>query len=193
MNSYTPKPQWVSLSKPSSRSPSCWPYVNFPNAYTLNLSAAWILTMRYRCSALPVQDCRRSERCRTVESVEDIPSINGIAYAFPQTPSIDDGRTNSLLAKYETLIFWTLYDSWSGWRKPKRDIGWPLTVMDRDRRLTGFLRGQTGSAIAPPGFELNNPWRVSVILWVLNSEINANSVCSWRRSFVKLPTRRQYL
>ncbi|KFX86037.1 hypothetical protein O988_09797 [Pseudogymnoascus sp. VKM F-3808] len=33
-------------------------------------------------------------------------------------------------------------------------------VMDRDRRLTGFLRGQTGSAIAPPGFELNNPWRL---------------------------------
>ncbi|KFY26828.1 hypothetical protein V491_01157 [Pseudogymnoascus sp. VKM F-3775] len=35
-----------------------------------------------------------------------------------------------------------------------------LIVMDRDRRLTGFLRGQTGSAIAPPGFELNNPWRL---------------------------------
>ncbi|OBT73718.1 hypothetical protein VF21_07182 [Pseudogymnoascus sp. 05NY08] len=33
-------------------------------------------------------------------------------------------------------------------------------LMDRDRRLTGFLRGQTGSAIAPAGFELNNPWRL---------------------------------
>jgi len=34
------------------------------------------------------------------------------------------------------------------------------TVMDRDRRLTGYLRGQTDSPDAPPGFELNNPWRV---------------------------------
>ncbi len=35
------------------------------------------------------------------------------------------------------------------------------TVMDRDRRLTGYLRGQTDKVEAPPGFELNNPWRVS--------------------------------
>ena len=32
--------------------------------------------------------------------------------------------------------------------------------MDRDRRLTGYLRGQTDNPAAPPGFELNNPWRV---------------------------------
>jgi len=32
--------------------------------------------------------------------------------------------------------------------------------MDRDRRLTGYLRGQTDNPRAPPGFELNNPWRV---------------------------------
>lgn len=36
-------------------------------------------------------------------------------------------------------------------------------VMDRDRRLTGFLRGQTDSPEAPLGFELNNPWRVSTM------------------------------
>lgn len=35
-----------------------------------------------------------------------------------------------------------------------------VAVMDRDRRLTGWLRGQTGEAAAPAGFELNNPWRV---------------------------------
>lgn len=34
--------------------------------------------------------------------------------------------------------------------------------MDRDRRLTGSLRGQTDNVEAPLGFELNNPWRVSV-------------------------------
>ncbi|KAI4656794.1 uncharacterized protein J4E78_006685 [Alternaria triticimaculans] len=32
-------------------------------------------------------------------------------------------------------------------------------VMERDRRLTGFMRGQTDKPIAPEGFELNNPWR----------------------------------
>ena len=35
-------------------------------------------------------------------------------------------------------------------------------VMDRDRRLTGLLRGQTDNPLAPVGFELNNPWRVSL-------------------------------
>ena len=33
--------------------------------------------------------------------------------------------------------------------------------MDRDRRLTGYLRGQTDKVEAPVGFELNNPWKVS--------------------------------
>ncbi|KAK3682480.1 hypothetical protein B0T22DRAFT_285195 [Podospora appendiculata] len=33
-------------------------------------------------------------------------------------------------------------------------------MMDRDRRLTGYLRGQIDSPVAPPGYELNNPWRV---------------------------------
>ena len=35
-------------------------------------------------------------------------------------------------------------------------------MMERDRRLTGFLRGQTDQADAPPGFEVNNPWKVSL-------------------------------
>lgn len=34
-------------------------------------------------------------------------------------------------------------------------------VMERDRRLTGSLRGQSDAPIAPLGFELNNPWKVS--------------------------------
>lgn len=36
-----------------------------------------------------------------------------------------------------------------------------LAVMDRDRRLTGYLRGQTDQALAPAGFEFTNGWRVS--------------------------------
>ncbi|KIH94186.1 hypothetical protein SPBR_06203 [Sporothrix brasiliensis 5110] len=35
-----------------------------------------------------------------------------------------------------------------------------FVVMDRDRRLTGLLRGQTDNPSAPPGFEVNNPWRL---------------------------------
>ena len=35
-----------------------------------------------------------------------------------------------------------------------------VAVMERDRRITGTKRGQNGSAAAPPGFELNNPWKV---------------------------------
>ncbi|KAA6411059.1 MAG: hypothetical protein FRX48_05370 [Lasallia pustulata] len=37
---------------------------------------------------------------------------------------------------------------------------WDRVLMDRDRRLTGYLRGQTDNVVAPPGFELNNPWRM---------------------------------
>ncbi|KAK5130724.1 hypothetical protein LTR08_001711 [Meristemomyces frigidus] len=37
---------------------------------------------------------------------------------------------------------------------------WDRQMMDRDRRLTGFLRGQTDNVRAPAGFELSNPWRI---------------------------------
>jgi len=37
---------------------------------------------------------------------------------------------------------------------------WDRQMMERDRRLTGFLRGQTDNPIAPPGFELSHPWKV---------------------------------
>lgn len=38
-----------------------------------------------------------------------------------------------------------------------------ILVMDRDRRLTGWLRGQTDKVEAPVGFEVNNPWKVSFL------------------------------
>lgn len=56
------------------------------------------------------------------------------------------------------------------WLKPrannvKMDCRWltrfVIAVMDRDRRLTGYLRGQTDQALAPAGFEFTNGWRVS--------------------------------
>ncbi|TQS38657.1 hypothetical protein Golomagni_00835 [Golovinomyces magnicellulatus] len=33
-------------------------------------------------------------------------------------------------------------------------------LMERDRRLTGFLRGQVDNPSAPPGFEVNNQWKL---------------------------------
>lgn len=36
-----------------------------------------------------------------------------------------------------------------------------FSVMMRDRRLTGYLRGQTDQVVANPGFEVNKGWQVS--------------------------------
>ncbi|TVY36111.1 hypothetical protein LSUB1_G005154 [Lachnellula subtilissima] len=66
--------------------------------------------------------------------------------------SVDQWDRVSIPANPPTLLH-TLFSGWS------HDVD-EYTVMDRDRRLTGFLRGQTDNPTAPPGFELNNPWRV---------------------------------
>jgi hypothetical protein len=50
--------------------------------------------------------------------------------------------------------------------------------MERDRRLTGFMRGQTDKAVAPPGFELNNPWRVCVAIPNTGQLLTLNSASS---------------
>ncbi|KAF2460685.1 hypothetical protein BDY21DRAFT_369639 [Lineolata rhizophorae] len=49
----------------------------------------------------------------------------------------------------------------SGGKRPRRNLdAWDRQMMNRDRRLTGYLRGQSDDAMAPAGFELNNPWRM---------------------------------
>ncbi|ROT43340.1 hypothetical protein SODALDRAFT_36727 [Sodiomyces alkalinus F11] len=49
----------------------------------------------------------------------------------------------------------------NGGKKPRFGLDqWDKQMMDRDRRLTGNLRGQTDTPVAPTGFELNNPWRL---------------------------------
>ena len=52
----------------------------------------------------------------------------------------------------------------SCWLISQRFTDDSYTVMDRDRRLTGRLRGQSDEVEAPLGFELNNPWRVSALV-----------------------------
>ncbi|EGU75363.1 hypothetical protein FOXB_14124 [Fusarium oxysporum f. sp. conglutinans Fo5176] len=45
-------------------------------------------------------------------------------------------------------------------KRPRYSVDqWDRQMMDRDRRLTGTLRGQTDKPEAPLGFELNNPWK----------------------------------
>ncbi|TVY24783.1 hypothetical protein LHYA1_G006841 [Lachnellula hyalina] len=82
------------------------------------------------CLALAERDFRSSGICRTEERGQGIQLINGIG-----------------------KVLYTLFSGCS------HDVD-EYTVMDRDRRLTGFLRGQTDNPTAPPGFELNNPWRL---------------------------------
>ncbi|KAM0716488.1 hypothetical protein Q7P37_007933 [Cladosporium fusiforme] len=49
----------------------------------------------------------------------------------------------------------------NGGKRPRHSVDqWDRQMMDRDRRLTGYLRGQTDQAVAPDGFELSNGWRV---------------------------------
>ncbi|KAF1950887.1 hypothetical protein CC80DRAFT_454927 [Byssothecium circinans] len=49
----------------------------------------------------------------------------------------------------------------NGGKKTRRGLdAWDRVMMERDRRLTGFARGQTDKPEAPKGFELNNPWRM---------------------------------
>ncbi|CZR42209.1 hypothetical protein FPRO06_08349 [Fusarium proliferatum] len=46
-------------------------------------------------------------------------------------------------------------------KRPRYSVDqWDRQMMDRDRRLTGTLRGQTDKPEAPLGFELNNPWKL---------------------------------
>ena len=56
--------------------------------------------------------------------------------------------------------------------------------MDRDRRLTGFLRGQTDNPTAPLGFELNSPWRVCALEQASQSRVTfANDFGTAREAF----------
>ncbi|ROW08530.1 hypothetical protein VMCG_03042 [Cytospora schulzeri] len=49
----------------------------------------------------------------------------------------------------------------NGGKRARRSVDqWDKQMMNRDRRLTGFLRGQSDNPIAPAGYELNNPWKV---------------------------------
>ncbi|KAK2075123.1 hypothetical protein P8C59_009275 [Phyllachora maydis] len=49
----------------------------------------------------------------------------------------------------------------NGGKRARRSLDqWDRQMMDRDRRLTGFLRGQTDSPMAPLGYELNNSWKL---------------------------------
>lgn len=92
-------------------------------------------------------------------SGRDIRSISGIdrvsLYVYPLL--WDEG--NKGIWRRERMDEWM--NEWMNWLT-RRGIIYIL-VMDRDRRLTGWLRGQTDKVEAPVGFEVNNPWKVSFL------------------------------
>ncbi|KAF2220468.1 hypothetical protein BDZ85DRAFT_284206 [Elsinoe ampelina] len=49
----------------------------------------------------------------------------------------------------------------NGGKRPRHSVdGWDRQMMERDLRLTGYLRGQTDQVKAPKGFELSNRWKL---------------------------------
>jgi len=55
----------------------------------------------------------------------------------------------------------------NGGKRHRWGVGyWDQCMMERDRRLTGYLRGQTDKVEAPKGFEVNNPWKVCLLLYL---------------------------
>lgn len=46
-------------------------------------------------------------------------------------------------------------------KRPRYSLDqWDKQMMERDRRLTGTLRGQTDNPQAPLGFEFSNGWKL---------------------------------
>ncbi|KAL7898004.1 hypothetical protein HDV64DRAFT_250695 [Trichoderma sp. TUCIM 5745] len=46
-------------------------------------------------------------------------------------------------------------------KRPRYSLDqWDRVMMDRDRRLTGTLRGQSDNPQAPLGFEFTNGWKL---------------------------------
>ncbi|KAK1248558.1 hypothetical protein MKX08_006778 [Trichoderma sp. CBMAI-0020] len=46
-------------------------------------------------------------------------------------------------------------------KRPRYSLDqWDRVMMDRDRRLTGTLRGQSDNPQAPLGFEFSNGWKL---------------------------------
>ncbi|ETR97217.1 hypothetical protein TgHK011_007780 [Trichoderma gracile] len=46
-------------------------------------------------------------------------------------------------------------------KRPRYSLDqWDKVMMERDRRLTGTLRGQTDNPQAPLGFEFSNGWKL---------------------------------
>ncbi|KAL1652247.1 hypothetical protein SLS58_000374 [Diplodia intermedia] len=63
------------------------------------------------------------------------------------------GASGAGMAKLKTLQ--------NGGNRTRHSLdAWDRVMMERDRRLTGYLRGQTDKPEAPDGFELNNPWKL---------------------------------
>lgn len=113
----------------------------------VNTHPGWI----NRCLPSPAQDFLRYDIWTMGGSGQDIRSTNGI----------------DRVSIYVFALHWAEVVEIREMRYKGRCMKWLTNVrgggivMDRDRRLTGWLRGQTDKVEAPMGFEVNNPWKVS--------------------------------
>lgn len=108
----------------------------------------------------------KSETCRTEESAHDTRWTNGTDRVRKNPNSAAEGEPGDENDEKRAGL------DYHGDNRERIGCGFMtgkhpeanaicVAVMDRDRRLTGFLRGQTDRPTAPPGFELSNGWRVS--------------------------------
>lgn len=63
--------------------------------------------------------------------------------------------------------------------------------MERDQRLTGSLHGQIARAEAPSGFEVNNPWKVSLVECSKVQRRETNTLFSWKNDMYNLARQRE--
>ncbi|KAF2674906.1 hypothetical protein BT63DRAFT_449897 [Microthyrium microscopicum] len=96
-----------------------------------------------------------------------IPFETFIPYALMFGLTVFTGVSMTGIKTMQSGGKWPRYniDRWDQQSKPGsvNDVNYQLmrsVVMDRDRRLTGYLRGQSDKPEAPDGFELSNGWKV---------------------------------
>ncbi|KXL48713.1 MAG: hypothetical protein FE78DRAFT_28900 [Acidomyces sp. 'richmondensis'] len=116
-----------------------------------------VTAARLRIKALPVvvedngdQDAGLALICLLDASFEGVPFEALLPYAIMLGMF---GFSGAALSKIRHMQ--------NGGKRGRHSVDqWDRQMMDRDMRLTGFLRGQIDNPRAPPGFELSNPWRV---------------------------------
>ncbi|KAL7924886.1 hypothetical protein ACQKWADRAFT_286257, partial [Trichoderma austrokoningii] len=95
-------------------------------------------------------DSQAEDRPRRRDSIMPVPFETLLPYGIM---IVMFGATGTGLAAFKT---------WQNeGKRPRYSLDqWDRVLMDRDRRLTGTMRGQTDNPQAPLGFEFSNGWKL---------------------------------